>query len=441
VSAPPSPPSSRPSSRYAALSRADLARLLPELLLIGQLIDRSGMAWCISAFGREEMAQIAIEEWAGASPVYTRRMQRALRYEGTDVVTIIKGLQLDIGAPPQFMDFRYTVHDPWRAEFHLDHCGALLDVEPMGEAYVKAMCHDIEDPTFDATAVATNPRAQIRPLHRPPRVPADRTPHCAWTIVIDDAHPPVEPLPPFHHVSATHAAMLELSRIEPGGGGADDYSGPLLSDLDFADFSHSALVRMADEVCLQMHLLTLSFVHAVRARARDEEQVREIATKTLVGLAGIAAERLHRALDLGPGPAGALRVLELHPLLNPAAYVVATVDPASDAVRVEPSLAHEDGDAWIALVGPASIAPLQAIVRAVDPHLDVEVVADPDREGAWTASVVVRDTAASEASEVAVTRFSGGASFAFQPRRSLPLTPVGPSPVGPSHGGPSGGCR
>ncbi len=28
------------------------------------------------------------------------------------MVTIFKGLQLDIGAPPQFMDFRYTVHDP-----------------------------------------------------------------------------------------------------------------------------------------------------------------------------------------------------------------------------------------------------------------------------------------------------------------------------------------
>ncbi len=66
------------ASRYAALSRAELARLVPELLLSGQLIDRSGMAWCISAWGREEMAQVAIEEWAAASPVYTRRMQRAL---------------------------------------------------------------------------------------------------------------------------------------------------------------------------------------------------------------------------------------------------------------------------------------------------------------------------------------------------------------------------
>ncbi|MFZ0717016.1 MAG: hypothetical protein WAN02_22845, partial [Mycobacterium sp.] len=58
-------------SRYAQLSRQELAVLLPELLLIGQMIDRSGMAWCIQEFGRDEMVQIAIEEWAGARPIYT----------------------------------------------------------------------------------------------------------------------------------------------------------------------------------------------------------------------------------------------------------------------------------------------------------------------------------------------------------------------------------
>src|SRR5688572_24073015 len=201
------------SSRYATLEREKLAILVPELLLVGQLIDRSGMAWCIQAFGREEMAQIAIEEWAGSSPVYTRRMQRALGYEGDDVITIFKGLQLDIGAPPQFMDFRYTVHDRQHGEFHLDHCGALMDVEPMGPDYVKGMCHDIEDPTFDATAIASHPKAQVRPIHRPPRSAGDqaagRTPHCAWTVVIDDAHPEAQGIPALADNERSHAATLE----------------------------------------------------------------------------------------------------------------------------------------------------------------------------------------------------------------------------------------
>ena len=408
------------SSRYAGLSRAELATLVPELLLIGQLIDRSGMAWCISAWGREEMARIAIEEWAGASPIYTRRMQRALRYEGTDVVTIFKGLQLDIGAPPQFMDFRYDVQDPWHGTFHLDHCGALMDVEPMGEDYVRSMCHDIEDPTFDATAVATNPRAQVRPVHRPPRMPADRHPHCAWTVTIDESYPPVEPLAPYYVIEKTHAATVELDPIDPADEGAADYSGALLSDVDFAAFSHSALVRIADEVCLQMHLLNLSYVHAVRQRATDEAQAVEIATKQLTGVAGIAAERIHRALGLPATAEAAMRVLELHPLLNPAAYVVASVDGFS--LTVEPSPAIEDG-AWIALCGPAGTAPLRAIVQAVDPHLDVEVDDYADAPG-WIATLVRRQEPAQELPEVSVTRFSTGSSFAFEPRRSLPITPV-----------------
>lgn len=376
------------------------------------------MAWCISAFGREAMAQVAIEEWAASSPVYTRRMQDALGYAPDepgrgDVVTIFKGLQLDIGAPPQFMDFRYTVHDPWHGEFHLDHCGALMDVEPMGEDYVRSMCHDIEDPTFDATAIASNPHAQVRPVHRPPRTPVDRHPHCRWTVTIDDAHPVPEPVPALATVAASRAATLVLDGVDPAGPGRADYRGPLLSDLDFADFSHSALVRIADEVCLQMHLLDLGFLLAVRARAESEEQVREIATKQLVGIAGIAAERIHGALGTGP-----LETLALHPLLNPAAYVAAEVGTGTLTVR--PGPAHEDGG-WVTLCGPGSPRPLQAALRAVDPHLDVEVSGTATD---WTATVVRREEPAPVAEEVAVTRFSTGVGFTFEPRRSLPITPV-----------------
>jgi hypothetical protein len=405
-------------SRFASLSREQLAILVPELLLIGQMIDRSGMAWCISNFGREEMLQIAIEEWSGASPVYTRRMQKALKYEGVDILTIFKGLQLDIGAPPQFMDFRYIVHDRWHGEFYLDHCGALLDVEPMGEEYVRGMCHDIEDPTFDATAVATNARAQVRPIHRPPRTPSDRKPHCAWTVVIDDSHPEVVGLPPLAVIEKTRAASWELADIDPDDEGESDYSGPLLSDFDFAAFSHSALVRMAEEVCLQMHLLNLSFVLAVQQRAADDEQTWKICTKQLIGLAGIAAERIHKALKLPGGSAGVLRAMELHPLFNPTGYVAAEF--SADRVLVHRSAAHDDG-AWIALCGPGSVKPLQAIATAVDPLVEVHVDGtDTD----WTLELTVSDTPHKELSEVEVVKFSGGSTFVFEERKSLPLTVV-----------------
>lgn len=404
-------------SRYATLSRDELAIMVPELLLIGHMIDRSGMAWCIQEFGREEMLQIAIEEWSGASPVYTRRMQRALGFAGDDVPTIFKGLQFDIGSPPQFMDFRFTVYDRWHGQFETASCGALLDVEPLGEDYVFGMCHTIEDPTFDATAVATNVHAQCRPVHRPPRAAGDRVPHCCWTVRIDPSYPAVEPIPALHQLRQTRAATWQLDDIDPSEPGLRDYAGPLLSDIDFAAFSHSALVRLADEVCLQMHLLYLSFAIAVRARA-GSDVARSVGTRQLTGLAGLAAERIRRALRLSDGIDSALRTFELHPLLNPIGYVRAETTRGRLVVHRSP--AHDDG-AWIVLCRPQSVNPLQAIATAVSPHLSVTIDGtDTD----WTVELSETDATATELPEVSVTKVSGGATFQFRPRGSLPLTVV-----------------
>jgi hypothetical protein len=89
-------------------------------------------------------------------------------------------------------------------------------------------------------------------------------------------------------------------------------------------------------------------------------------------------------------------------------------------VHVYRAPAHEDG-AWVSLVTPAETRPLQAIVAAVDPHLDVEV-AGTDTD--WTARVIETGTAAKEFPEVSVAKVSGGSTFVFEPRKSLPLTVV-----------------
>lgn len=413
-----------PGSNFERLSRAQLATLLPELLLCGHLIDRSGMAHTIAAFGREGMTAVAIEEWQLASPVYTRRMQRAFGFTGDDVVTIFKGLQLDIGAPPQFMDFRFRVEDRDHGEFWLDHCGALLDVEPMGDEFVVAMCHDIEDPTFDATALATNPHAQVRPIHRPPRRPADRKPMCAWTVTIDAAHVP-PPVPPnSDRMAATAAARLVLADIDPADEGWDDYGGPLLSDLRFADFSKSALVRMADEVCLQHHLLTLGFLVALGSRL-DPPAAMKVGRKQFTGIAGLTAERLCKAMKLGDDTAALVTVLRLHPAWNPLAYTGISVIEADGNVQLtipRGSGAESDG-CWPAMVDADHLAPIEAMARAVNPRFAAHTVDSTDR--ALTIEIVRADQPFRESNEVAVTRFSTGAAFAFTARGvPLPLTVV-----------------
>ncbi len=407
------------------LTQRELALLTPEYLLAGHLIDRAGMPHLISAFGREGMRDIAIEEWMGASPVYTKRMQRALAFDGDSVETIFKGLQLDIGAPPQFMDFRYRLADHDHGEFWLDHCGALMDVEPMGDDYVVAMCHDIEDPTFDATAIATNPRAQMRPIHRPPRVPAGRSPACHWTVTIADSHPEL-PIPAAAQAMAVkRAATLELASIDRDAPGQHDYSGPLVADLQFSDWSESALRRIIDEVCLQGHLLVLSFLAATANRASGADEVVEFGRRQFTGVAGVAAARFRDALDLPPTLAGAARLLALHPGLHPDEYVHCEVRFADDRLLLEldrHSPAVADG-AWPALVDGDHLGPLDAMVWAIDPHLHCVAVSDGDS----LVVEVVRGTDETRLNnDVALTRFSTGSIHSFENRG----TPVAIRPSG-----------
>ena len=222
------------------------------------------------------------------------------------------------------MDFRYTVHDPWHGEFQLDHCGALMDVEPMGEDYVRSMCHDIEDPTFDATAVASNPKAQVRPVHRPPRSPT-RSRRPAPALRVDGDHRRGAPRGrsrsrQLAEVRATNAAAPAARPDRPGRRGT-------------GRLHRAAAVRPG-----------LRGVLPLRARADRRRGLRPDAPAQPV-VPGRAPRPLRRpsscarsrpsswsASPASPrsgsaGPSAPTRCgrLELHPLLNPAAYVEATV--------------------------------------------------------------------------------------------------------------------
>ena len=399
----------------AGLDRAELAVLVPEFLLAGHLIDRAGMPHLIGAFGRDVMRDIAIDEWMGASPVYSKRMQRTLGFEGDSVVTIFKNIQIDIGSPPQFMDFRFHVTDRDHGEFQLDHCGALMDVEPMGPDYVTAMCHDIEDPTFDATATASNPRAQVRPIHRPPRVPADRSPHCAWSVIIDPSHPELQVPPQAVAMGATAAARIELDPIDPDDPGLHEYSGPLLADLQFRDWSASALRRIAEEVCIQGHLLSLSFLASTRTHVATDEEARAFSRHQFTGVAGVAAQRIRTALGLGRDIGDVATVLALSPGLLPTSYTGCRVESGERLlVRVDRTAPASADGSWPTLLGADHLEPLDAIVGAVDRRYRSVVLADGPDE--LVVEIVRGDEELPVPDDVRLTEFSTGADFAFTDR-------------------------
>lgn len=413
-----------------SLDHATLARLVPDLLLIGQLIDRAGMPALLGEFGVDGMRDVAIEEWQAASPHYSRRMKEALSITGDGVAEIFKGFQLDVGAPPEFMDFRFAVTDHDHGEFWLDHCGALMDVEPMGDRLVKTMCHDIEDPTFPATAVATNPRAVVEPIHRPPRTPEGRTPHCHWTVRIDPDAEPARLPGPAEESASSRAVGFRFTPPSPrdttGQGERDDYAGPLLSDLVFIEFTSDALVRIIREIYLQMHLLAVGFHQSVRRRS-DAEVADRLLAYQATGIAGVAADRLRTVLGVEADARGLQRVLGVHPLAGPTAYTgfSSELSADGDSLTVVWDTAADGfaDDTWLPLLARDGLRPLAAAAQAVDPRWTVDRV--PSDGYRIEAVLRLGEHAAPESEEVAVTRISTGAAFSFGPTRtSLPITPV-----------------
>jgi hypothetical protein len=416
-----------PDVGLASFSRQALADLGREFLLHGHLQDRVGLPKVVIRFGIEPQVDVSIEEWMAASPIYSKRTQRALGFEGNDVGTVFKNLQLDIGAPHQFMDFQFRLDAPEYGEFWLSHCGALMDVEPFGEERVKQMCHDIEDPTFDATAAATHPCMKMRPLHRPPREPEHRYPHCRWSVYIDGESAPYQQHANLEIVRAAKIASvpIDMPAADAEPGGWPDYSGPFDPGFQLEDLSHRALVITAQEVAVQSHLLARAFILCCAQRF-GEEAAAELAESQFTGIAALTAGRLRAPLGISGDDIGAVaKIFQLHPCFFPRTYLDFRVEVTGErSARIEigncPALEESDAHSWFAGLGAAPHRALDAIAGTVNPRARCVPVANPkDARFAW--DVVIDPTAdpQEEPPELKLARISKGATFQLERRRGL----------------------
>lgn len=373
------------SDRLAGLSRAQLAQLAREYMLAAQFNSRTGYAALRINHGDEAYKDVAIDNWMAASPVYTRRMQRAMGLRGdSDVETILKGLQLECGFSHQYFDARFRMVGTEEGEFWLQRCGPLLETEPRGEAAVRLMCHDIEDPTFDATAVATNPRARVRPIHRPPRVPADREPHCHWRVLIEPGAEPVTERDITRIMGATRLADTRIERSPDGEpGGLAYYDVPLLEQLQLERFSRSALELICKELAIQVHLLVNS-LGLVVSRRYGEEAAAAVAEFQMAGSCRVVSERLARWLGVAEGGVDAVAaVLRVHPAFQPGEYHGVQIAEGSDGVRITlvdcPAATEQQALGWYPLLAGGRTAGLEALVQGVDSRARLV----PAGDGAW----------------------------------------------------------
>ena len=415
-----------PELNLADFSRQTLADLGRETLLMGHLSGTCASPLVMQDFGPEASTAISIEQWMGASPIYSERMQRALGFEGTTVETVFKNLQIEVGAPPQFMDFQFRLDRPTYGEFWLAHCGALMDVEPHGEEGVRLMCHDIEDPTFDATAAAVNRMMKMRPIHRPPRVPEGRYPHCHWKVYIDDIGDPARDHPSLAENRAAKIASVELDvpdeDREPGGW--SDYSGPFDAGFQFEDLGHRALVILNQEAAAQCHILTRAYLRAVIHRL-GVDAVGGIAPRHWVGIAALAAQRLRGLLGIeGDDIEAVAKVFQFHPHFWPRTYVDFRVEvTSSQSARIElhdcPALQEGDPLSWFATLSEDTPPAFDAIAGAVNPRARCVPASSGGAALAWEVRVDSSAAPRPDPEELALAQASRGAAWQWIRRRPL----------------------
>jgi hypothetical protein len=261
-------------------------------------------------------------------------------------------------------------------------------------------------------------------------------------VFIDPEAEPLTEIPLTQRVRGSLLAQLQLSSglvnarrpvaSRDDSGGLADYSGRFNPDLMLEDFCHAQLVAIAEEFCLQGHLLVRAFMMAIAERWGDDV-ARTIATQQWIGIAGLAAERVAAALTIRgrespderiptlPADLDAIaKLFQVHPAFYPRAYVDLRVERSGDEVRCAigdcPAFAEGDTYSWFALLGPEPHRALDAMVRTINPRARCRPWSSPDAHVSWRVTIDPHAEPAPEPPEVRLTKVSKGATFRFTPR-------------------------
>lgn len=374
----------RDDFQWQDLEKKTMARFAREVMLCNQIHDRALLPLVAGRWGAPAMTTQAINEWMGSSPVYNSRIRALHRIEGDGVDVIMKGFQLDIGAPHMWLKFHYDVKSHDQGFFWLTSCGAYNGVRGMTGGNLEAetqICVHMEDPTFDATVMAVNRGARCTPIYRPPHggdIPAAGP--CRWEVSICDHIGLVEENPQTAMIESTRAGRFSFTVPTPTHDGLTDYSGPFKCDFRLEDLATSMLLVQLKEFALDVHLLQRSSYLSVERNFGDDA-VMELIAEHCSGMAPIYHARIRRLFGIeGDDMSAILKLLQLDHHFVPE-YVktgVALIDERHGRFWIEACDAIDDGSTSGILTGlwRGKVTGLEQIVQDINPRA-VVTTCDP----------------------------------------------------------------
>ncbi len=372
---------------WQMLAPKTLARFGREIMLCNQIHDRSMLPLVGKYWGSEAMTELALDEWMGSSPIYNRRNRLLHGIQGDGVDVIMKGFQLDIGAPHMWLQFHYDVESHDRGYFWLTSCGAYNGVREMtgkDQAAETQICVHMEDPTFDATVMAVNRGARCTPVYRPPH--ADDIPAagpCRWEVSIADRIGVVEENAVTAVVAQSRAAQFEFSRPAVCGDGMANYSGPFKRDFRLEDLDSGMLATQVKEFALDVHLLQRACYTGI-ARRHGMDAVLRLIPDHAAAMASVYQMRMRRLFGIeGDGMASILKLLQIDHHFVPE-YVktgVEWLDDTHGRFWIEDCAAIGDGEpsGLLTDLWQGSTLGLQQIVANANPRSFVQLEEPSDK--------------------------------------------------------------
>lgn len=366
----------REDFQWHQLEKKTMARFAREVMLCNQIHDRALLPLVAGRWGSDAMTNQAIDEWMGSSPVYNSRIRTLHHIEGDGVDVIMKGFQLDIGAPHMWLKFHFDVQSHDLGFFWLTSCGAYNGVRGMTGGDQEAetqICVHMEDPTFDATVMAVNRGARCTPIYRPPHggeIPAAGP--CRWEVSIADHIGLVEENPQTAMIERTRAGQFQFTPLAPTSDGLADYSGPFKRDFRLEDLSTAMLSVQLKEFALDVHLLQRSSYLSVQRNFGDDA-VLELIGEHCSGMAPVYHARMRRLFGIeGSDMTAILKLLQLDHHFVPE-YVstgVQLIDEQTGKFWINECAAINDGTTSGILTGlwQGKVTGLEQIVQAINPQ-------------------------------------------------------------------------
>jgi len=170
-----------PNLGFEKLSRDALIRLLEAY---AKLFGAADGFWYLAVkekFGNEAALDCDIKVWERGVKYQLDKTTRALNVQGNDVVSLMKGFQID----PWLQLSKYTVevHNKDHAVLTITDCPTLSSLEREGEGREETICRVVEPIVFRKYAEYFDPNIEVQAVKLPPRKSTDEI-CCQWAFTL-----------------------------------------------------------------------------------------------------------------------------------------------------------------------------------------------------------------------------------------------------------------